>query len=130
MALPKAAAGSLGAAFDTRTESLTADAAADGIASRLRRHGYQMVAEPEGFIIEATQGPLRRGERDRARAWGERLIRAASELSRPEPPAGQQAKAGQQPDTGGRPPADGRANGAPPSVNGARLTARDALLPR
>jgi hypothetical protein len=130
MALPKATAGSLGAAFDTRTESLTADPAADGIAGRLRRHGYELVAEPGGFVIEAAQGPLRRGERDRARAWGERLIRAASELSRPEPPAGQQAKAGQQAHADGRPHADGRANGAPASVNGSRPTARDALLPR
>ena len=130
MALPKATAGSLGAAFDTRTESLTADPAADGIAGRLRRHGYELVAEPEGFIVEAAQGPLRRGDRDRARAWGERLIRAASELSRPEPPAGQQANAGQQAHADGRPHADGRANGARPSGNGARPTARDALLPR
>ena len=81
MALPKAAAGSLGAAFDTRTDILVADCAADGIARRLRRHGYELVAEPEGFVIDHAQGPLRDGERDRARAWGARLLRQPVGLS-------------------------------------------------
>ena len=76
MALPKAAAGRLGAAFDTRTDSVVvADGAADGIARQLRRHGYELVTEPESFIIDHTHGPLHDGERDRARAWGARLIR-------------------------------------------------------
>lgn len=75
MALPKAAPRSLGAAFDTRTDSLVADCAADGIARSLRRHGYELVAEPEGFVIDHAQGPLRGGERDRARDWGTRLLR-------------------------------------------------------
>jgi hypothetical protein len=75
MALPKAPTGSLGAAFDTRTDSLVADCAAHGIAHRLRRHGYELVAEPEGFVVDHAHGPLRDGERDRARAWGARLLR-------------------------------------------------------
>jgi flavodoxin len=75
MVLPKAAPGRLGAAFDTRTDSVVIDGAADGIARQLRRHGYELVAEPESFIIDHTHGPLHDGERDRARAWGSRLIR-------------------------------------------------------
>ena len=75
MALPKAAAGSLGAAFDTHTDSVVVNRAADDIARRLRQHGYELVTEPESFIIDHTDGPLHDGERDRARAWGARLIR-------------------------------------------------------
>jgi hypothetical protein len=75
MTLPKAANGSLGAAFDTRADSWVAGGAADGIASRLRRLGYELVAEPEGFVIEKTEGPLRSGEWNRAKAWGARLVR-------------------------------------------------------
>jgi hypothetical protein len=33
-----------------------------------------MVGEPEGFIIDDTDGPLRAGEPERARAWGTHLV--------------------------------------------------------
>ena len=36
----------------------------------LRHHEYDLVAEPEGFIMEGTEGPLRAGEPERARIWG------------------------------------------------------------
>jgi Flavodoxin len=75
MALPKAAAGRLGAAFDTHPDSVVVNRAADDIACRLRHHGYELVTEPESFIIDYTHGPLHDGERDRARAWGARLVR-------------------------------------------------------
>jgi hypothetical protein len=52
-----------------------AGGAAHGIARRLRRHGYELVAEPESFVIEGTEGPLRAGEPDRVRAWGADLVR-------------------------------------------------------
>jgi Flavodoxin len=73
-ALPRAAGSSRAAAFDTRADARMAGGAAHGIARRLRRHRYELVAEPEGFIIEDTEGPLRDGERDRARAWGAGLV--------------------------------------------------------
>jgi Flavodoxin len=76
-ALPKAAGGSRAAAFDTRADVRLAGGAAHGIARRLRRHGYELVAEPEGFIIEDIEGPLRDGEHDRARAWGADLAQRA-----------------------------------------------------
>ncbi len=72
--LPKAPAGSRGAAYDTRGEVRHAGGAAYGIARRLRRHGYQLVAEPTGFIVADVEGPLRDGEQDRARAWGASLL--------------------------------------------------------
>jgi hypothetical protein len=52
--LPKASRGRRAAAFDTRGEGPMVGAAAKGIASRLERHGYELVAEPEGFLIEGT----------------------------------------------------------------------------
>jgi hypothetical protein len=73
--LPRAAAGSLGAAFDTRGEVRMAGGAANGIARRLRHRGYEMVAPPAGFIVEDVEGPLRPGELERARAWGAGLLR-------------------------------------------------------
>lgn len=54
--------------------------AARGIEHRLRRHGYQVVADPEGFIIEGDAGQLHDGERERATAWAAELTRRAREL--------------------------------------------------
>jgi flavodoxin len=74
--LPKVANASA-AAFDTRAHNvwrLPMGAAARGIASRLEAHGYQLVAEPEGFFIKDTEGPLDEGELERAAQWGHGLI--------------------------------------------------------
>jgi hypothetical protein len=68
--LPKTSAHTHAAAFDTRAAFPTSGGAAHGIARRLRGHGYELVAEPKGFIIDgAADGPLRDGELDRARSW-------------------------------------------------------------
>jgi hypothetical protein len=75
IALPQAADGSLGAAFDTHADSSVTPSAAHSIARLLRRHGYELVAEPESFVIEKTEGPLRDGEGARARTWGASLLR-------------------------------------------------------
>jgi Flavodoxin len=64
------------AAFDTRLGSAMAGGAARGIARRLRRHGYHLVSDPEGFVVEDAYGPLRAGETDRAKEWGAQLVRA------------------------------------------------------
>ncbi|HEV7188799.1 MAG TPA: hypothetical protein VGN28_12965 [Blastococcus sp.] len=76
--LPKAAEGCLAAAFDTRVDAPLAGGAGHGIAHRLRRHGYELVCEPEGFVIERAEGPLRAGEHDRAREWGAAITRRAA----------------------------------------------------
>lgn len=68
------------AAFDTRFASPLAGGAARGIARRLRRHGYQLVAKPAGFVVQGAHGPLREGDLDRARAWGAEVVRAHGRL--------------------------------------------------
>ena len=70
--------GGRAAAFDTRLGSPMAGGAARGIARRLRKHGYQLVGDPEGFVVEDAYGPLRAGELERAKQWGAQLIRASS----------------------------------------------------
>ncbi|MFB7945518.1 flavodoxin family protein [Kitasatospora phosalacinea] len=73
--LPDGGPGARAAAFDTRAEAKHAGAAADGIAARLTKHHWDLAAEPAGFLVEDTGGPLCAGETDRARAWGARLAR-------------------------------------------------------
>ncbi len=73
-ALPMAPPGAHAAAFDTRAGFRLAGGAAKKISHRLRRHGYGMVGAPAGFIIDGTEGPLRDGEREKARAWGAALV--------------------------------------------------------
>ena len=76
------------AAFDTRIDAKdikqaalrfmvnTGGYAAQKIADRLKKAGAELAAAPEGFIVEATEGPLRSGELERAAAWGETLAAA------------------------------------------------------
>ena len=76
--LPKVADGGRAAAFDTRLGAPMAGGAARGIARRLRRHGYHLVSDPEGFVVEDAYGPLRAGELERAKQWGAQLVRATT----------------------------------------------------
>ena len=71
-----AGAETLAAAFDTRLDRSMSGGAARRIAALLRRHGYHVIARPKGFVVESIAGPLRAGERDRARAWGAELVLA------------------------------------------------------
>jgi hypothetical protein len=64
------------AAFDTRLDSRMAGGAANGIARRLFRHGYYLVSDPEGFVVEDAYGPLRPGELERAEQWEAQLLQA------------------------------------------------------
>lgn len=43
--------------------------AAERIAKALVKKGGRLVAEPEGFIVEQKEGPLKQGELERARLW-------------------------------------------------------------
>ncbi|MGW2402315.1 flavodoxin family protein [Kitasatospora sp. NPDC001664] len=72
-ALPEAGPDSRAAAFDTRGEA-RGGGAAGGIARRLAHHRFDLVAEPEGFVVHGSVGPLRDGELDRARDWGRHLV--------------------------------------------------------
>jgi len=62
------------AAFDTRFK-WTPGGAAAGILRRLERAGYRPVAKGQRFLIQGSQGPMRDGELERARAWGAELAR-------------------------------------------------------
>ncbi|KLN32932.1 hypothetical protein FB00_20340 [Cellulosimicrobium funkei] len=66
------------AAFDTRLRSPAAGGAMHGIVRGLRRHGFTVIADGEGFVVDGAEGPLGAGESDRARAWGQRLARAVA----------------------------------------------------
>jgi hypothetical protein len=62
------------AAFDTRIDAspVLTGRASRGIAKRLRRRGYTLVAEPESFLVD-SHSRLLPGEVTRARTWGESL---------------------------------------------------------
>ena len=74
------------AAFDTRFKAdeiesagvrfvvRTGGYAAKRIADRLKSAGGTVIAPPEGFYVEDTEGPLKPGEEDRATAWGKSLV--------------------------------------------------------
>ena len=79
--LPDGARGPQAAAFDTRAHkpALLVGSAARGVARRLSKHGYTLVAEPESFFVQGTPGPLEEGQLERAQEWGKAL---ADEVSR------------------------------------------------
>jgi hypothetical protein len=78
--LPKVKDGQA-AAFDTRLEFSMAGSAARRIVRRLRKHGYHLVSDPEGFVVEDAYGPLRAGEIDRAKQWGAQIVPASVSLT-------------------------------------------------
>lgn len=73
------------AAFDTRFEAEEQGIglrilmnviryAAERIARELTKKGGSLVAEPEGFIVEQKEGPLRQGELERAGHWAKSMM--------------------------------------------------------
>jgi hypothetical protein len=67
------------AAFDTRLQGPAAftGSAAKGVGKALRHHGYDLVAEPESFLV-TKDNDLVAGERDRALTWGASLAATCS----------------------------------------------------
>ena len=51
--------------------------AAKPIADRLARSGAELVAAPEGFFVEDSEGPLKAGELERAGGWARAIAGAA-----------------------------------------------------
>lgn len=47
--------------------------AASKIAAQLKSKGANVVGEPNGFIVGGKEGPLKDGELERAKTWGEQL---------------------------------------------------------
>ncbi len=66
--------GQAAAAFDTRLEAkaLLTGRASRVIARRLARHGYELIAEPESFLVD-SQTRLLDSEAERARHWARGL---------------------------------------------------------
>ncbi len=60
------------AAFDTRIDKspMLTGAASRGIAKRLKKAGYDVIADSQSFFVEDSEGPLADGELERARSWG------------------------------------------------------------
>jgi len=73
----------LAAAFDTRLNRVPAftGRASRPIARLLKRHGYRLVASPEGFLV-CSHGTLLDGEASWARRWG-MTVAAASKTYLP-----------------------------------------------
>jgi flavodoxin len=53
--------------------------AAKRIADKLQKKGGTLIAPPEGFYVEDTEGPLVPGELERASSWAKNIVSAYSE---------------------------------------------------
>lgn len=64
------------ATFDTALQHkwVPSGSAAKPAARRLKKRGYHLIAKPEHFYVEDSEGPLRAGEAERARTWAKSLI--------------------------------------------------------
>lgn len=74
------------AAFDTRVDIAAENNrflsflvklfgyAAEPIAKLLEKKGGEAAAEPAGFFVGGTEGPITEGERERAEAWARSLV--------------------------------------------------------
>ena len=72
------------AAFDTRMDAPpgVTGRASKGIARRLRRRGFDLIVEPESFIVDKANHLLPPGSPDRAEQWGEALAAAVENVAR------------------------------------------------
>jgi len=70
--------GSNVAAFDTRTKTTIFGYAAPKIAKSLQKHGGNLLAPPEGFLVRGMHGPLQDGELERATDWAKGIARRIS----------------------------------------------------
>lgn len=57
------------AAFDTRVRLFIHGDAAGKISHALEQAGARIVAKPQGFIVDGSEGPLADGEVEKAAAW-------------------------------------------------------------
>ena len=76
--LPAAPAGgkpALAAAFETRIW-WSPGGSTGAIGDAFRRGGYRLAGTAHKFVVKGKYGPLRDGEIERARSWGEELARA------------------------------------------------------
>jgi hypothetical protein len=73
-----AGSGRIAAAFDTRVHAsaLLTGQASNGIAKRLRAHGFDLAVDRESFFVDKSNH-LEPGEAERATEWGRSVARAA-----------------------------------------------------
>lgn len=67
------------AAFDTRSSTKWVGIfgyAAGRIGKSLQKIGANLVADPEGFFVTGTQGPLKEGEEERAAVWIKGIVKS------------------------------------------------------
>jgi hypothetical protein len=69
------------AAFETRVR-FSPGGSTSAIAQALEGKGYSPVAEAQRFFVKGTYGPMRDGELERARLWGEDLAHSMDGLKR------------------------------------------------
>jgi flavodoxin I len=48
--------------------------AAKPISDKLKKKRGELIAPPEGFFVEGTEGPLKQGELERAADWAKRIL--------------------------------------------------------
>jgi flavodoxin I len=78
---PRALEGVKVAGFDTRLTNTWARIfgfAARGIANGLKKKGGTLMASPEAFYVEGSEGPLKDGELERAAAWARKIVQSAA----------------------------------------------------
>lgn len=66
---PGSLTGVRAAAFDTRVRLFIHGDAAGKISHALQSAGATIVAKPQGFVVQGTEGPLAPGETGKAGAW-------------------------------------------------------------
>ena len=68
--------GTIVGAFDTRSPKRWVKIfgfAAPKIAGKLKKKGGTLAGEPEGFFVDDTEGPLSKGELERAAGWAKEV---------------------------------------------------------
>ena len=64
------------ATFDTRVKIFFHGDAAKKIAKRLEGKGAKVIEEPEAFFVKGKEGPLLKGEIEKAKNWAEKIKKA------------------------------------------------------
>jgi flavodoxin len=67
------------AAFDTRVRFFIHGDAAGKMTRQLKEGGARIISGPAQFYVQGTEGPLRSGELDKARAWADTLASKVSQ---------------------------------------------------
>ena len=64
------------ASFDTRVKIFFHGDAAKKIAKKLEKAGAKIIIEPEAFFVKGKEGPLLKGEIEKAKEWAKKIKRS------------------------------------------------------